>query len=215
MRFMVLLFVMGLTAGLPVLAQERGKNFFEKDFVNKQMKEPDLDKTACCPPPPTSAPVTTATSAAKKGDGFVSLEPTATPVVPTPTIAPLDRFTPRKALSLSAILSAEDPSLLSQQLGSLSKLATEKKLVVRTVYIVGDPSKIPVALENLTQQDPTLRSVIELGELEPASSPPEKYKVTKTPTWIVETEEGEVLLEGAPQLERYFNFSGQFLEPLE
>lgn len=195
-----------------VYAQERGKNFFEKDFVTKQMKE----GAGKAPPTPVETPVTTTQATPKPGDaGFVSLEPTPTPPAGTPTIAPLERFTPRKALSITAILSAEDAELLTRKLSSLSKMAQEKRLVVKAVYVVGNLANVPVALENLMQQDESGRLLMELGKIEPSPSPPEKYKVTTTPTWIVETEEGEIVLEGAPDLERYFNFSGQFLEPLE
>jgi len=216
MKVKTLLLAAALTSWTtPLLnAQERGKNFFEKDFVTKQMKE----ESGKPPAPPVESqppPVRQGTPEPKQDGGFVSLEPTPAPPAGTPTLPPLERFTPRKALSITAILSADDPELFTRKLSGLSKMAQEKRLVVKRVYVVGNAANIPVGLENLMQQDESGRLLMELGEIEPAPTPPEKYKVTTTPTWIVETEEGEVVLEGAPDLERYFNFSGQFLEPLE
>jgi hypothetical protein len=42
---------------------------------------------------------------------------------------------------------------------------------------------------------------------------PEKYsQVKNSPTYIIETEQGEILLEGVTKLDRYINSNGQFIE---
>lgn len=132
-----------------------------------------------------------------------------------PTIAPMkeeveqgDLTGLQRALSvrsIGGIINSLDAEHYAKSLQTLTEFATEKNLNIGTIYTLGD---MKVATDS-----PFIAKVVARGGVvRIVSNIPQGYDVTLSPTWIVKTDEGEILLEAVGPLAKYFNPAGQFLD---
>jgi hypothetical protein len=107
--------------------------------------------------------------------------------------------------AVGAILNSIDSAHYLKSLEQLTELAISRDLNIGTVYALGD---LKVASEN-----PYVGKIIARGGIvHIVSNVPKGYPVSLSPTWIVKTAEGEVLLEAVGTLDKYFNKRGEFLD---
>ncbi|MBX7145098.1 MAG: hypothetical protein K1X79_11655 [Oligoflexia bacterium] len=93
-----------------------------------------------------------------------------------------------------------------ETLSKLISLADMHKLKISTVYTMGD--------FEITTSSPALPAIVARGGVvRVVNEIPNGYDISLSPTYIVKTAEGEILLEAVPNLDRYFNNQGEFLEP--
>ena len=88
----------------------------------------------------------------------------------------------------------------------LSDTAVKHDLGIGEIFAIGN---VTTAFD--TSQD-LLRVFARGGAISIRSTVPEKYKVKKSPSWILYTREGEILLEATGPLANNFNQKGEFID---
>ncbi len=111
--------------------------------------------------------------------------------------------------SIGAILALSSRAGVERDVGTISALADRLSIGIGNVFFV--LSGVPQPEFNRDLLDP-------LGQrgasIRVRFSPPREYRsVKKAPVWIISTEKGDVLLEGAEHPEEFFNSKGEFVEP--
>lgn len=138
--------------------------------------------------------------------------------VEKPTIAPMksEETTPgegdltglQRALpvrSIGGVVNSLDAEHYAKSLQTLTEFAIAKNLDIGTIYTLGD-------MKIATDSPLVTKVVARGGVVHIVSNVPKGYDVNLSPTWIVKTDEGEILLEAVGPLEKYFNQAGQFLD---
>lgn len=108
---------------------------------------------------------------------------------------------------IGAILDARDSGRLKTSLSEMIRLSNLYDIEVGPIYLLGAPSP-----------DEDLMNIFGSMALRGAkvtlrSTPPEEYPVKTSPSWIVSTSQGEVLLEGITDLSSYINSKGELVTP--
>ncbi len=121
----------------------------------------------------------------------------------------LDEAAGKPIRSISALLSTANPDSLRDNLAQLGDAASRLGISPGLLYLVGpliDPG-------DYIEGTGTFAPLFAAGAL-PISvqEVPKQYPVTLSPTWIVETDQGTILLEGVTHLERYVNGRGEFVD---
>ena len=109
-------------------------------------------------------------------------------------------------LSIGAVINSLDFTHFYRNLNSLSLLAQKHDFEIGRVYAIGDFQKMLASAKMLG------RLMARRGQLDWLPTVPEKFKITKSPTWIVSTADGDFVIEGMPLLESFFNAKGEFVE---
>lgn len=110
-----------------------------------------------------------------------------------------------KIISISLIIGGDERSKHLEPAISLIELCRDRNIPIGKIYSIG----------NIGVKDPRFdKLLIHLsvlgGLFEKVTAVPEKYAAVKSaPTWIVETEEGEILLEGVSTIEQFVTTSGE------
>lgn len=106
---------------------------------------------------------------------------------------------------VGAILESSDSQHLKENLEELTSLSTRFDWMLGPVLIIGVPDKKIVAPY-------VLKISARSGVLQLRPEIPEKYKAVKqSPTWIVQTAKGQVLLEAVGNIKKFFNKKGELL----
>ena len=110
-----------------------------------------------------------------------------------------------KIKSIGVIVAGEDTKHLEETFLTLKKTASEKKLPIGEITAWGGfPEKIDEHL---------MTAMVIMGaQLKVALDPADTYSITQSPTWVLETKDGVVLLEGIDRADRYINSKGEFVE---
>jgi len=195
LRFLiVILFILARA----VTADERHapKKFYSKDFPNQQMGEKVNDELqathSVSPPADYSEPA--AVVKGSKDQEYADATDKAGP-----------KEESVKVFAIGAILNSTEPTHYKDSLQELSEIALKFDLALSEIFTIGDIRHI--------QLDPgtNMKLLARGGTIGVHSEVPKKYPVKLSPTWIVKTEKGEVLLEAAGPLNKYFNDKGEFL----
>lgn len=109
-----------------------------------------------------------------------------------------------KVKTIGGILNARDSKHFEVELGNLLSIATQYDLDVGKIYSLGHYDG-----SNGTQM---LKVIARGGSIEITWVVPEEYQVTRSPTWILDSEDGQIVLEAPESLKRYFNTKGEFIE---
>ena len=150
--------------------------------------------------------------------------------VPSPTVKTVPTLTPdqiawRKAnlgerredepqgipvRALSIVLRAEPRDQLVAALKEYAAALNSHERIVRgNVFVVGSPYEYSREEESAIARETGVLGLMYDFE------PPEflKGKIKRVPTWILETDQGKVLIEAQPSLSRFLNSAGEFIEP--
>lgn len=172
--------------------------FYPKNFA----KDP-LGRDLRPEPNATRAPTLRATPGTVPTPGSI-----ATPVPSVGTVAPLAPGL--KVKKIGAVISGLEVPHLRQAITELLQVAKKHDLDVGTVYAVGVP------LEGATDQSfgaQVLAISMRGGVLELTGEAPEGLPVKRSPTWILKTDGGDVVVEGFLTLDRFIAGDGTLLEP--
>ena len=111
--------------------------------------------------------------------------------------------------SIGAIWSTANPDTLRHDLEQLGSTVSNFGIAPGLLYLVGpliDPG-------DFIEGPGSFAPLLAAGALPMAvQAVPPQYPVTRSPTWLVETTEGTILLEGVTNLSRYLNSRGEFVD---
>ena len=138
---------------------------------------------------------------------FVAPTDTPTPQPspsPSQTISPADLLHGIKVLRIGAIINGMEEGHRNEMISKLVNFSISSHLPLYKAYVVGP------MLGSGNSGDLFALS-LQGGTLEGVTAPPQEYTVTRSPTWILETEKGDVLLEGLPEIEKFINSQREFV----
>lgn len=143
----------------------------------------------------------------KKKQDLEALAPVPTPegksVLDLKSVVPAGE----KVRYIGLIINPLDEKHFEQYYRELGLLALNHRFAIGTVYTVG-PTPIQVDRKDLVTVS------MHGGKVKRVESLPEKYKQAKrSPTWIIGTPKGEILLDGIPSIEPYINDRDEFVVP--
>lgn len=107
--------------------------------------------------------------------------------------------------SIGLIVSSMEREHYQRALQGLLHIADTREIKISSVYTLGN-------FDIATRSSLIPGVVARGGVVRVLNEIPEGYEVTLSPTYIVKTPEGEVVLEAVSSLERYFSSSGEFLD---
>ena len=111
--------------------------------------------------------------------------------------------------SLGAIVNGLNEKQTLETLKTLVSLIKKHEIRGGSVYMLGG-----FGSQAIFGSDAFLTLNLLGGELISDITLPEKYKVSKSPSWIIELDEGEAVLEGLLDVKKYVNSTGKFIKPL-
>ncbi len=134
------------------------------------------------------------------------------PKTPEPLDAKLDsqQRSGVKVRKIGAIFGTSSNESMAEDLRLLSKLTSELSVPFGEVYFI--LTAIPKNLGMETFEPLKGKGVDVHLKLK---VPPEYKNVSSTPTWIISTAKGDVLLEGTRAPADFFNSHGEFVEPVD
>lgn len=192
-RFFIGALLLIFVHGVVVAEDPSSGGFFDKDFsksplTKDQGSELPSGKPAKQPKSGVAKPVSTPTSVA------------------SPTNADFDNRKKVKVDSIGLLLNAVKREHVQARLKELLSVVHEFDMGIGSVIFIGGfPGAEGFAVSTAI--------VARGGEIKVLGSVPYRYKVTKAPTWILKTEEGEILLEGTGPLRENFDKEGNFVYP--
>ena len=182
-------------------AQDKGpKDFFPPDYVNQE----DSNGSSKAIPQGTALPrPTSGTSGdAKPGPTGVSVSagssaaPTSseTPVAKT-RYENLPHLPLSKIITVGAVLDATNAEYTKARYLDFLEYAASKRLSISRVFFLGPPSWLQLSDMIVLQS---------FGSwFESSAKLPPKVQVERTPSWIIETENGTVILDGIDNFEQF------------
>ena len=109
-----------------------------------------------------------------------------------------------KVISLGIVVNSLDENHLERHLNTLIKTSTKLDLDINEVDFVG--------IDNDITKKFGLAIVSRFGQGNFMSAPPAEYNISTSPTWILQTENGQILLEGIDNPESYINSNAEFID---
>lgn len=107
--------------------------------------------------------------------------------------------------AIGGVVNAVDANKFKEEMNSLVDLATTYDFSIGHIYAIGDYTKA-------ADMDLVMKVVARGGVIEPRLTPPEAIGVTTSPVWILETDKGDVVLEGVSSIEPFLTSKGEFLD---
>jgi len=220
MRTLSGLCLLALILTLPAYADDRqdASNFFEPGYVTGalQGKEPKVAKGR----KPTSEPPKGMKGAAQpqrekhlnhkewiREDGGDQESAQDLAMVGPPEQPSLQ---PGPAIvAMGAILNCSDIEKFRSEIEQLTTIADSYKIKLSVVYALGTRSRALYTPEFKLTMSQFIRGG---GQIRFVSKLPDRYKVKHTPTWLIQTEQGENVLEGFSKLRRLVNHRGELVQ---
>jgi len=193
----------------PVCAQERNP-FFEKDYAKNPLEEkptqgvrvPSVaipNAEGATPIPEVEADSTNPMDQLKSKLEALQSGEVAGPL----DLTALERT--YKVISVGGILNALDKVHFQEKARELLEVVERHDLDVGFIWAVG-------SFDNLTTVPEMMSLVARNGVGELAERTTEKYATVKiSPTWILRTPDGDIVLEGTGPLAQHFNVRGEFV----
>ena len=203
-----LLFLLLVAPALGNAEPKKHNEFFEHDYAGSVMdpksnkkprKRASSEDNLGITPEASSTPAIKATFSAPSEN-----EP-ATPS-PTPDENELkDRMEAMPVKSIGALLNAKPSEKLFNDMRQLIDISLKYNYPVGEVTIIGS---VPRSKTDMEIMGVSVRG----GKLQALTKLPHKYRqVTRSPTWILETGSGEILLEGFANPQKFLNSRGEFV----
>jgi len=194
-----------LISGLVQAQPQKRPQFFEQDYPKKIMQGTTVIGDA---PNGAATPVTaqdqSETGSHSAFESEPDLSPSPSPTPTTPVIDPRDKLEATPIRRISAVLDATDSEHYEGYLKQLVDAGFKFNLKVGEVYSLGE-------LPPIKDNEVLLGIKVLGGDFLMVNAPPQKYPVKKSPTWIMKTVRGEIILEGFPELGRFLNSRGQYV----
>ena len=165
------------------------KKFYEKGYVTKPLVRPGENRGS------------TESASAKHPADASNSQASPEPEIELPPTLPVQ--------SISAVINGIDHDHFEKCLTELVQVLTKYDLRFGHLYSFSDPRIIG----ELMQQKPSkLFNLIARGGEINLISAPMRYNTTTSPTWILETEKGEIVLEATGPLANNFNSKGEYID---
>ncbi|RMG44316.1 MAG: hypothetical protein D6719_02110 [Candidatus Dadabacteria bacterium] len=110
-------------------------------------------------------------------------------------------------IAISAVLNAADRQHFSEHLNELIDTAVTYDLAFGSIYAVG----WNIFKHSSDLQNTAIKIIARGGEILDYGSVPDEYPVKLSPTWIIETEKGDIVLEATGPLRKYITSDGSFM----
>ena len=121
-----------------------------------------------------------------------------------------------KIEAIGIIVNADDVPHFAAHLKTLTRTALKLDIPIQKTLVMGDFLKFMRSKESRDMVGDSLFWVPMLGsQLKPTRRFPKEYNVKLSPTWILSTKKGEVLLEGVTNLKKYINSKGEYMDLTE
>ncbi|MDC0357847.1 hypothetical protein OAO01_03455 [Oligoflexia bacterium] len=213
------LLLLPLCFGIHANAQDQKKpgNFFPKDYINKPGKQaaPSRKQPKDFSKPKRPAQLKKGKDAKGKNildlfalDGEVVVDKKETGALPAKSA--FSSGIPLK--SIGVILNSSDNMHFLSNLKNLIQTAIKYDLSISRVYAIGKLPRLDADEEQFSYTKDMFTLWLLDGLLLPSDKIPKEYNVTRSPTWILNTSEGEILLEGMLTLEKHLNSKGEFVD---
>ena len=205
--FLISVLILCLSAVGSAYAQDgRAKDFFSKGFAAQGgvgKKSDFFLKKDFAARPQTTGNTTSSGGRDDPNNSVVDAhkqtQPQSGMEMPTDSEAP-------KIEAIGMVIAGNAPAHLNQHLKDLIEFSQSRKIPVGTVYALG----LNRSMNSLDQDN--LSSLTKSGgSFQPVWTLPEHLPVTRSPSWILETDQGLVLLEGVPLL-RYVTPNGKYAD---
>jgi hypothetical protein len=199
------------SAGVCQEGVQRPNDLFPRDFVRKKGTEAEVPSNPVSKVAPIAGP-----SASSK----LPESNSGTGKVRTGNLDELggDDSNVVKVLSVGALLSISEPEHTKNHIRQLAEFNNQKKVPISKVYLVGPPEKSVEVYARLYRagfspnQEDQHESALLLSNQQYLPNVPDAYAgVEYSPTWIIDTEFGMILVEGEQKkLASYFDDKGNF-----
>ena len=213
--FWILLLVVALQ-GRDLFAQgkEQKRDFYNKDYAKTTFEDKGPAKRTPSKKLSTIAPSSnlntfdskselSETSEAEEAETEVTSEQLSAEEVQ----AEIDFAEGKPVTLVGLLINGEDAEHAMHNLKELSDMATKYDWSIGPIMTVGR-FELPEARDFLA------RLMARGGFISHFETMPERYKTVKfSPSWIIVTEEGEILLEAPGSLKKFFNKKGQLVLP--
>lgn len=131
----------------------------------------------------------------------------ATPAKSSKVRTPGDMAIGQKVLQIGAIIDASESKHFEMQLEKLVEIAARTEIDLGTIYRMNDEDLYLSPGGRKTAQ----LAWVFFAKFVSGIDLPTQYKAVKTsPTWILITKEGEILIEGTKKLEQFIDSKGRF-----
>lgn len=112
-----------------------------------------------------------------------------------------------KIESIGMVINATDPKHFEEHLGELLSQIDKHDVDAGVIYQLGDH-------DDFNAYDQLMPKLIARGALfRLEGSAPRRFTVTKSPSWILQVEEGLIVLEAPENINRYISQTGHFVSP--
>lgn len=209
-RLLAVVVGLGMAFAAPSgVAEERRAPFYEKNFAKNPLDggaAPGRPRGVRAPDETPIGPTPSGTEEPPQRDALAERIDllSSKEVVPPVELTALDKT--HKVRSIGAILNALDKAHFQEKIRELGDVVARFDFDVGFIWAIG-------SFENLTTTEDVAPLVARNGVIELADRPPERYAhVERSPTWIVRTPDGDIILEGTGPLAHHFNVRGEFIE---
>jgi hypothetical protein len=194
LKILLVLAVLSLTS--PGFCQDNG-DFFEKNYAANpldQKSASSVDSQSDVKPPDQTV---------KKEPKLVQEEKSFNEV--DTSVETLRTDAGQRINWIGLIVSIKNESLLDKSFSTLQKITRRHDLSIGPIYLLGIPTE-------LSKHSALLSEVaIRGGSLNLQENPPKEFPVTKSPSWIISVEKGEILLDGIIDPTLFFNDQGHYI----
>lgn len=111
---------------------------------------------------------------------------------------------PLPVSAIGLVIDCSSPEVVSEGISSLESLLSRFDLASGDVLLVG--------CTNPPSGDSVMRIAARGGILRMVGKPPQEFNLKRSPSWILSTSKGLVILDGVKDPKRYLNSKGQFVE---
>ncbi|MCB0318894.1 MAG: hypothetical protein KDD56_09065 [Bdellovibrionales bacterium] len=172
------------------IAQAQPKDFYEHDFSKRPLEETQgsfSEEKTIKDKASTSNPKSVESS--KDSNNSIT-----------------ESFSPgTKIQSIGVVLDSENKKHFEETLWHL------KELAVKHEFPVGEITAWGGFPEGMDEKLITTLFILQ-AELNVAFEPADTYSITQSPTWVLKTQDGVILLEGINKIDRFFNKKGDFID---
>jgi hypothetical protein len=194
LKILLVLAVLSLTS--PGFCQDNG-DFFEKNYAANpldQKSASSVDSQSDVKPPDQT--VKTEPKLVQEEKSFNEVDT---------SVETLRTDAGQRINWIGLIVSIKNGSLLDKSFSTLQKITRRHDLSIGPIYLLGIPTE-------LSKHSALLSEVaIRGGSLNLQENPPKEFPVTKSPSWIISVEKGEILLDGIIDPTLFFNDQGHYI----
>ncbi len=186
-------------------AQAPDVGYYQHDYARTPLSEKgdarQLPRGRLALPTPTPEDGATAAQTSEDDGAAVATTPSSTP---TPQESPVEETAGIPISEVKVFVNAFERSHLLDVVSEYGSIAAKYNLTSSGLIAVG-------GFFGRDDMPPEMTRLLLLGTpVAPFGLVPPKYKVERSPTWVLTTEKGEIVIEGFMSIEKFLNRKGEF-----